>query len=134
MVIIAANWKLWSAQRLATTVQNLPINAAQQLFIVGRKDFGKLNLRKYLAMSANELKQLRNPVYAVQREINRTMQQTLPVGVFVNIQGLVCKSETDCPLFTPQARLISFDGGHLTEPGARYVGDILLKNTPLNRL
>ncbi len=134
VVILAANWKLWSAQRLSTTVQNLQIKAPQQLYVVGRKNFGKLNLRKYLRLSDNELRQLRNPVYGVQREIDQTMQQTLPTGMFANTQALVCKSENDCPLFTPQARLISFDGGHLTKPGARYVGSVLLQNPPLNQL
>jgi len=134
VVIIAANWKLWSAQRLSPTVQNLQIKAPQKLFVVGRKSFGKINLRSYLRLSDKELIKLRNPVYGVQREINQTMKQTLPKGMLVNIQALICNSENDCPLFTPQVKLISFDGGHLTQHGARYVGKVLLQNTPLNQL
>ncbi len=134
VVILAANWKLWSAQRLPITLQNLHIMTPQKLFILGRKNFGKLNLRKYLRLSDNELKQLRNPVHGIQREVNQTMRQVLPKGVFVDIHALICKSENDCPLFTPEARLISFDGGHLTQQGARYVGRILLQNPPLNQL
>ncbi|KAG1682822.1 Methionine synthase [Nymphon striatum] len=134
VVIIAANWKLWSAQRLSTTIQNLQIKTPQKLFVVGRKDFGKVNLRKYLQLSDNELRTLRNPVYGLQREINQTIKQKVPERMFVDIQALICKSENDCPLFTPQPRLISFDGGHLTKDGARYVGSILLQNPPLNQL
>ncbi|MEZ5534163.1 MAG: SGNH hydrolase domain-containing protein [Thiolinea sp.] len=134
VVIIAANWKLWSAQRLPATVRNLQISAPQKLFVVGRKDFGKVNPRKYLRMPDHELRQLRNPVYGVQQEVNRTMQQALPRNMFVNTQALICRSENDCPLFTPEARLISFDGGHLTRPGARYVGNVLLQSSPLNQL
>nr|CAA6822193.1 MAG: Unknown protein [uncultured Thiotrichaceae bacterium] len=134
VVILAANWKLWSVQRLRTTVENLQIKAPQKLFVVGRKNFGKVNPRKYLRMPDNELKQLRNPVSGAQQEVNQTMKQLLPKTVVVDIQGLVCKSEDDCPLFTPQAKLISFDGGHLTEWGARYVGSILLRSGPLDQL
>ena len=134
VVIIAANWKLWSTQRLSTTVQNLQIKAPQKLFVVGRKSFGKINLRSYLRLPDKELVKLRNPVYGVQREINQTMKQTLAKGMLVNVQALICKSENDCPLFTPQVKLISFDGGHLTQHGARYVGKVLLQNTPLNQL
>ena len=134
VVILAANWKLWSAQRLPTTIQNLQIKAPQKLFVVGRKDFGKVNLRKYLGLSDTKLRQFRNPVYAVQREINQTIKQSVPAGMFVNIQALICQSENDCPLFTPQPKLISFDGGHLTMHGARYVGRVLLQNSPLNQL
>lgn len=134
VVILAANWKLWSAQRLPTTVENLKIESPQKLFIVGRKSFGKLNIRKYLRLSDNELTQLRNPVYGLQHEINQTMKQSLPENIFANTQALICKTENDCPLFTPQARLISYDGGHLTPQGARYVGRVLLQNPPLNQL
>ncbi|CAA6809910.1 MAG: Unknown protein [uncultured Thiotrichaceae bacterium] len=134
VVILAANWKLWSAQRLPATIQNLQIKAPQKLFVIGRKNFGKLNLRQYLRLSDNELRQLRNPVYGIQREINQTMKGTLPKRVFVNVQTAVCQSENDCPVFTPQIRLISFDGGHLTQLGARYVGRVLLQNPPLNQL
>lgn len=134
VVILAANWVLWSAERLPVTVKNLQIKAPQKLFVVGRKNFGKLNLRQYLRMSDNELKQIRNPVYGVQQKINQTMKQTLPKEVFVNVQNLICKNEKDCPVFTPQARLISFDGGHLTKPGAKHIGRVLLQNTPLNQL
>lgn len=134
VVILAVNWKLWSAQRLPTTIQNLQINAPQKLFVVGRKDFGKVNLRKYLGLSDTQLRQFRNPVYAVQREINQTIKQSVPKEMFVNIQALICQSENDCPLFTPQPRLISFDGGHLTMHGASYVGKVLLQNPPLNQL
>lgn len=133
VVIIAANWELWSAQRLPTTIQQLSIKEPQKLFIVGRKDFGKLNLRQYLGMSDEELIQLRNPVYGAQHEINQTMKQSLPAGTFVNIQALVCQTEDSCPLFTPQARLISFDGGHLTPAGASHVGNILLRNPLLHQ-
>lgn len=134
VVIIAANWKLWSAQRLATTVKNLKIKASQKLFVTGRKNFGKVNLRKYLRMSESQLREFRNPVFGIQREINQTIKQSLPKNIFVDIQALICQSEKDCRLFTPQARLISFDGGHLTQQGARYVGNVLLRNPPLNQL
>lgn len=134
VVILAANWKLWSAERLATTIQNLQIKLPQKLIVVGRKNFGKINLRQYLRLSENELRQLRNPVYGAQQKINQTIRQNVPAKMFVDIQALICKSENDCPLFTPKPRLISFDGGHLTQAGARYVGSVLLKNSPLNQL
>ncbi|MBK8452885.1 MAG: SGNH hydrolase domain-containing protein [Thiofilum sp.] len=134
VVILAANWKLWSVQRLQTTIQNLNIQAPQKLLVVGRKSFGKLNLRHYLTMSESELKLLRNPVEGTQQEITTTLRRVVPKGSLVDVQALLCKSDTECPLFTPQARLISFDGGHLTQAGARYMGQVLLQNAPLNQL
>lgn len=133
-MILAANWKLWSAERLSTTVKNLKIKNSQKLFVVGRKNFGKINLRQYLRMPESKLKALRNPVRGAQQETNRAMKQNLSKAVFVDIQGLICRSGDDCPLFTPKARLISYDGGHLTKEGARYIGGVLLQHPPLNQL
>lgn len=134
VVILAANWKLWSVQRLPTTIENLHIQTSQTLLVVGRKNFGKVNLRKYLRLSDEALKALRNPVPGAQREINQFMRDNLSPDVFVDIQALICQSKDSCPLFTPEARLISFDGGHLTQEGAKYVGKVLLKEPPLNQL
>lgn len=134
VVVLAANWKLWSVKRLKTTIANLQIKPKQKLLVVGRKNFGKVNLRKYLRLSEHELRKLRNPVRGAQQEINQIMRQSLPKNVFVDIQRLVCKSEDDCPLFTAQPRLISFDGGHLTQHGAKFIGQVLLQNAPLNTL
>lgn len=134
VVILAANWKLWSAERLSTTVKNLKIKGSQKLFVVGRKNFGKINLRQFLRMPESKLKTLRNPVNGAQQETNRVMKKSLSKAVFVDIQRLICRSEDDCPLFTPQVRLISFDGGHLTQEGARYIGGVLLQHPPLNQL
>jgi hypothetical protein len=39
-----------------------------------------------------------------------------------------------CPLFTPNGKLISYDGTHLTRHGALYIGDIIFNNKPLNKL
>jgi len=75
-----------------------------------------------------------NPVYEVQQEINKIMVETLPKGMLVNIQDLICKNDNDCPVFTPQVKLISFDGGHLTKEGASYLGKVVLENAPLNSL
>ena len=115
-------------------MQNLQIKAPQKLFVVGRKNFGKINLRKYMRMPADKLKQLRNAVHGEQQETNQVMKQSIDAAMFVDIQALICNSEDDCPLFTPEVRLISYDGGHLTPDGAHYVGEILLQHPPLNQL
>jgi hypothetical protein len=39
-----------------------------------------------------------------------------------------------CPLFTPSGKLISYDALHLTKYGAIYIGNIIFRNKPLNKL
>lgn len=51
---------------------------------------------------------------------------------FVNLNELFCGSVKECEVFTPDLKLISYDGGHLTKEGAVYLGG-KLKTHPLIR-
>jgi hypothetical protein len=42
--------------------------------------------------------------------------------------------DNTCSVFTPDGKLITYDGAHLTKYGALYVGSILFKNEPFNKL
>lgn len=134
LVILAANWKAWSAQRLPQSIQNLQLRPDQKLVVIGRKSYGQLNIRKYLRMPESKLRGMQNDVDAHQTEINTMMRGSLPATIFVDQQALVCKNEQSCPLFTPDLRLITWDGGHFTEHGARYVGNILFNSPQLKDL
>ncbi|MEZ5479761.1 MAG: SGNH hydrolase domain-containing protein [Thiolinea sp.] len=135
VVILASNWKDWSAQRLPQSISNLQLKPSQKLVVIGRKSFGKPNVRQYLRMPESQLKGLRNNVDAQQQAINRMMRSQLPAQVFVDQQALVCQDEASCPVFTPDLHLISFDGGHFTPQGAAHVGQILFsKAAPLRNL
>lgn len=134
VVLLAANWKVWSAQRLPTSIKNLNLRPEQKLVVIGRKSFGKLNIRQYLRMPANQLASQRNPVDAHQTEINAIMRKTLPPQVFIDQQKIVCGEDGSCPLFTKDLGLISFDGGHFTPQGAKYVGQLLFQQPALGSL
>ena len=134
LVLIAANWKDWSAKELPTTIKNLDLKPQQKLIILGRKSFGKISVRKYLRKSDEQLKSLRNKVDGYQENINEIMKGSLDPSIYVDVQQLICKSSTDCPIFTPEVKLISYDGGHLTKAGAKYIGSILFKDTHFTNL
>lgn len=134
VIILVANWKQWSAKELPTTIKQLQIKPEKKLFVVGRKSFGKVSIRKYLSMSETALRNLRNKVDDEQQAINNTLKTAISKEMFIDIQQLVCGSESTCRVFTSDLKLISFDGGHLTKQGARYVGSILFKHPPLSEL
>lgn len=134
IVILVANWKEWSATALPNTIKNLQLTPQQQLLVIGRKSFGKVSIRNYLRLSEKELRNLQNKVDGVQEKINNTLKSTLDKAVFIDIQQLICGSPSSCRVFTSDLKLISFDGGHLTKEGARYVGNILFKNSQLKNL
>ena len=128
IVVLASSWQLWSAQQLPQTLKQLALKPTQQLIVVGRKSFGTVKPADYAKHNAAELRQLRNPVDNHQVAINETLQRLLPAQQFIDMQATICDASDTCPLFTPDLQLISFDGGHLTQAGAKFVGEQLLKN------
>lgn len=134
LIILAANWKLWSANHLAKTIEAMKLKKQQKVVVIGKKSFGKINIRKYLRLPEDKLLKLRNRVDAGQMKINSALRESLPKSQFVDVHALLCGSGDTCPLFTPRGDLISFDGGHLTPAGASYIGHILFKQSVLAHL
>jgi len=61
--------------------------------------------------------------------------QPLLKCIYVDVQGMICTGvNQSCPIFTPNGKLITFDGIHLTKHGALYVGRLIFNNEPLNRI
>ena len=134
LIIIAASWKEWSAKLLPDTINKLELDPNQRLFIIGRKSFGKISIRKYLSMSKEELAQLRNLPEEHHIKVNNIMRQSLNKGTFIDLHEKICGKSDGCPVFTDDLKLISFDGGHLTKEGAKYIGKALFQGTALGEL
>lgn len=134
LIILASYWKEWAAKKLPETVAKLKLKPEQKLFVIGRKSYGKISIRNYLRMSEEKLRHLRTKVDKDQKRINDIMNKILNKKIFINQHKLVCNSAKDCPIFTKDVELISYDGGHLTKAGAKYVGKILFENSLLSQL
>ncbi|MEE9310465.1 MAG: SGNH hydrolase domain-containing protein [Cocleimonas sp.] len=134
LIIFVGSWKDWSAKHLPQTIKNMALHSQQKLIVIGKKSYGRVAIKKYLAMTEDDLKQLRNPVDAGQMETNQILKNSLDEGMFIDQHEMVCGKQETCPLFTDQMELISFDGGHLTKEGARYTGQILFQNPILKSL
>jgi hypothetical protein len=134
LVILSAKWRKWAAEKLPQTIQKLGMTAKQKLVVVGVKSFGRVSIRKYLRMSDDQLRKLRNEIDGNQDEVNKIMKKSVSKDVFVNTHQLICGSTSSCPLFTEDLKLITFDGGHLTPKGAQYVGKALFQGAVLSSL
>jgi hypothetical protein len=135
IIILSSYWQEWSAKRLPTTLKLLNLTKEQQLFVIGAKSFGKVNPILYVNKS-NEfrMKQYQYPETAV-AIVNKLLEQIIDKSIFVNTQKMICTGYNQtCPLFTRNGKLISHDGIHLTKYGAIYIGNIIFKNKPLNKL
>ncbi len=134
VIIFVANWKGWAAERLPHTIANLAIPQDKEIFVIGRKKFGKYTMRKFISMSIHERSRQRNPTGGYHLRVNSAMASLFPEAQFVNIHRLLCgKDSRDCPVFTNEGKLISFDGGHLTQAGARFIGEIIFTESILKK-
>jgi hypothetical protein len=134
VIFLASKWSLWSSERLPNTIKLLNLTKEQQIFVIGRKHFGKVNPMLYVNKSKSfRIKQYQYPKAEV-IHVNQLLEKILDPSIYVNMQKLICTGLNEtCPLFTLEGKLISHDGTHLTKYGARYVGNILFKNKPLNK-
>jgi len=134
IIIFAAVWKKWAAERLPVTIHNLAIPPGKEVVVVGRKKFGKNRMRQYLTMTMAERRLVRNRVGKYQITVNDLMASLFPDDQFVNIHQIVCGARSpDCPVFTDEGKLISWDGSHLTEAGARFIGRKLFAESVLKK-
>mgnify|MGYP003625928668 CR=1 FL=1 len=131
VVVLAARWHPWSAERLPGTISRLGIRADQTLVVIGSKRFGPLNINTLIKLPAAERTALRR---VLPQPVNDILRAKLSAIDYVGIQETVCDSFDRCPVFTPEGQLISFDYGHLTAAGARYLGGLIFKHRGLASL
>ncbi|CAF0784527.1 unnamed protein product [Adineta ricciae] len=135
VIILAGFWLRWSAIRLPRTIELLNLTKSQKLLVLGLKNFGVIDLKKYMNMSYEfRIQQFQQPEENA-TEVNTIMKQSFSPSVYIDTMGMVCvfKNNT-CPIFTPHGKLITYDGWHTMKHGARYVGDIIFSHYPLNQL
>lgn len=120
-IVLVSSWEDWQVPLLAESLRSLAGKSRADVTIVGRKDFGDIDLNAYLRIPAAERASLRNEGTPAHVRTNESMKR-LAVDQFVDFQAIVCGDGHSCPLFTDGGDLISFDGHHLTREGAIYAG------------
>ena len=130
VVVFVARWQPWAAERFARSLEAMQIPDNVQVIVIGSKSFEK-NRRAFLALDpADPTQTVRAPEPWVQ-ESTRILKASLPPGVFVDTQALLCSG--GCPLINRDGALVSYDGLHLTREGAALVGEHLFAAKPLDR-
>lgn len=125
VIIFAALWRKWAAVQLSQTLKNLKLSANQTIFVIGRRSF--LGLDKEMGAKFRE-------VDVHQIEINDIMKASLDKRIFIDVHTLVCGTGSSCPVFTDREKLITVDGGHLSQDGAQYLGKLLFEKSALSQL
>lgn len=135
VIILSSRWREWNAIRLPITLKFLNLTVRQKLFVIGPKHFGDVNPKLYINKTmAYRIKQRQLPESKAVL-VNEMLKKLLNKSIFVDILERICGGfNRSCPLFTPDGKLISYDGPHLTKEGALYLGNLLFRKAPLNRL
>lgn len=134
IIILASRFKLWSSERLKSTIDNMHLKPSQQLFVIGTKHFGDYNLRKLLSTPRNERHKTKIKCRKLELRINETLRQNIPEKHFINQYLLLCGADGYCPAFTPNGDVFSYDGGHFTVEAAKFAGRELFTKTKLKAI
>jgi hypothetical protein len=116
LIIFSARWKVKAAQALPHTLRHLKLKPHQRVVVLGSKSFGKISIRRYLNMSDRKLLDVKNEIDEEVQQVNEILRTHLSrTIVYIDQYKLICGSTSDCPLFTGNLDLISYDGWHLTK-------------------
>lgn len=126
---LASSWSMWVAERLPRSIDNLERDFGKPVFVFGTKNFGQVNLKNLLSVPIEDrssyVADISKDSYAVQRY----MREVLTDYKFVDIGAAMCGlHDFRCRQFSDNGEPISFDGGHLTRAGAKFLGETLLLN------
>ena len=132
VIFLASAWSPWVAELLPESVENLKRDLEARLVLVGGKYFGAIQPGDFLDLSDEEKIALRKPIRGTHTETNLWLARQFDEETFLDIAEMACAGYQDCPVFTPDLKLISYDGSHLTKEGAVYLGQRLRRH-PLIR-
>ena len=131
-VWFSARWLYWQAEMIRESVDSLEKFSAKPVRVFGRKDFGKVDLKAMLAADTGQRHQMQGEAAVTTTRTNALLKASLPAESYVDTQQLLCGEQVEhCRLFVNSGQLLSYDGGHLTEMGARYLGLKLASHSAL---
>ncbi len=125
VIFLASAWSDWVVKLLPESLGNLRKAFDARVFLIGVKNFGTIDHEGYLGWTDQEKRSFRNTIASRQMDINDDMSRTFPDEFFVDLMQMACGAGDDCSLFTPDLKLISYDGSHLTKEGAAFLGQKL---------
>lgn len=130
-VFVAFIWRDFTSPYINNSLQKLDeLSGSNKLWIFGNKTishggiyiYNLYNIKKFFLMK--DINQ-----YAFQFKIDYS-DTYKKLGLknrkntkFIDMQKLICKTNTECYILTPDKKVIMYDGDHFTPDGARYLGN-----------
>ena len=127
---LASLWEPWQIELLEKSIQNIQLTTTGVVNIFGTKLNINFEPRRYLGLSSEKRKMLVEPIDAGIISINDQFSELAKKYNFIDVQALICGGDVkECKVFDPSGYIKTFDGGHLTASGARFLGNSLIKST-----
>lgn len=122
---LVSSWNSWQVPHLPESLANIQSETDAVIWVIGRKNLGSgMSLKRYMREYRAGNAGMNLPMNATHLEVNSVMTAMLPEKQFVDISNLLCGAGPTCKNMT-EGVLIAYDGSHLTQAGARYLGTLL---------
>ena len=125
-VWIASSWQSWEVALLPESMSRLRGEFGDKFLVFGTKSFGSIKIKELILIPVQNRDQIQNKVPEFIRDINLDISEKVGEENFVNLSDLMCGKSGSCSVFSPDGRLWSYDGGHLTVEGAQRLATKIL--------
>ncbi len=125
VIWLAASWSDWEAKLLSESIKSISSKTNAKIIVLGTKSFANetiKNLTKIPVELRANYKTALNPDVIL---VNDILRKNAHGATFIDVIKYVCDANKECPVFTTNGNLISYDGDHLTPEGAQFLSEKL---------
>lgn len=115
------------ADQIMATIEKMQLISDAEVIVIGPKNFG-WNNNAVMRLPADERYEYRAKPLPEALGHEDTMSEIIPEEIYVSLFDLLSDDQGRVPVFTPERKFISQDRRHFTQPGAKYVGEILFEH------
>ena len=105
-------------------MQNISSKYSASVVVFGAKNFGVDNTRFWLSVPVINRSFVASQSNLDHQRINNFIKNKFDSKLFIDVSNIFCNDSYSCPVFN-DGYLITSDGLHLTNIGARILGDAL---------
>lgn len=130
---LSASWLPWVVEHLPETIRDLQDIYGKPVLVVGPKAFGSMRQKVALSVPKDDRAAYVQAVPDHIKELNSRVKALVKSENFVELLEVFCRgSSGECHSFTPAGELVSPDGGHLTQAGARFLSEQMISSEQKN--
>ena len=123
-----------SAYFLIESARLLKSKGAKEVLVLGQKDQQSNGMAFFARMAFKpNLHKIKTPLNANASQINELLANSAKGYRYVDLLEQFCNND-ECQRVTPEGHLIIFDGTHLSQQGAKFIGQRLLQANWFKRL